>query len=78
MTPKKNPADPQTVAAAQARLAAAKHTRDAAKAEADREFWTAVATAIDSGELLQSQACEAIGYGREYVRRQLIEHKAND
>ncbi|MFG3043084.1 hypothetical protein ACGFYZ_39930 [Streptomyces sp. NPDC048330] len=68
--------DPQTVAAAKKRLAAAKTKRDETKAAADREFWSAVAAAIDSGELLQTDACEAIGYKREYVRRQLLEFRS--
>lgn len=76
MAPKKSP-DPATVAAAQQRLADAKTKREETKAAADTEFWNEVAAAIDGGELLQTQACEAIGYGREYVRRQLLEHKSD-
>ncbi|WP_374778713.1 hypothetical protein OG756_42175 (plasmid) [Streptomyces sp. NBC_01310] len=68
--------DPQTVATAQKRLAAAKTKRDNTKADADREFWADVAAAIDNGELLQTEACEAIGYKREYVRRQLLEFRS--
>ncbi|MFF8414688.1 hypothetical protein [Streptomyces omiyaensis] len=68
--------DPQTVAAAKKHLAAAKKKRDKTKADADREFWGDVAAAIDNGELLQTDACEAIGYKREYVRRQLLEFRS--
>ncbi|MFJ3183868.1 hypothetical protein ACIPJN_36535 [Streptomyces sp. NPDC086796] len=74
MTPKKT--DPRTVTAAQERLAAAKTTRDQRKTDAEFDFWADVAAAIDSGEVKQTEACEAIGYKREYVRRQLIEHRA--
>ncbi|THA28257.1 hypothetical protein E4198_00130 [Streptomyces sp. RKND-216] len=76
MAPKKSP-HPDSVAAAQQRLAAAKTRRDETKTQADCDFWNEVAAAIDGGELLQAQACEAIGYGREYVRRQLLEHKTD-
>lgn len=69
-------AEAKRVAQAQERLAKAKKKRDETKARADREFWAAVAAAIDSGELKQTEACEAIDYKREYVRRQLLEHKA--
>lgn len=68
--------DPQTVATAQKRLAAAKTKRDETKANADREFWAEVAAALDGGELLQADACEAIGYKREYVRRQLLDFRS--
>ncbi|MEV6425000.1 hypothetical protein [Streptomyces sp. NPDC051662] len=66
----------QRVQQAQQRLAAAKTTRDQRKADAEFDFWADVAAAIDSGEVKQTEACEAIGYKREYVRRQLIEHRA--
>ncbi|MCT9142420.1 hypothetical protein [Streptomyces violarus] len=69
-------AEAKRVEKAQERLAAAKKKRDEAKAAADREFWSAVAAAIDSGDLRQTEACEAIGYKREYVRRQLLELRA--
>ncbi|MFE4539629.1 hypothetical protein ACFRKB_31965 [Streptomyces scopuliridis] len=69
-------AETERVRQAQKRLAAAKVTRDRRKDDADFEFWSGVATAIDSGELKQAEACEAIGYKREYVRRQLIEVRA--
>jgi hypothetical protein len=64
--------DSETVAAAQTRLEAAKKKRDHDKLAADREFWSAVRDEIDSGHLLQTDACEAIGVKREYVRRQLL------
>ncbi|MFE0453128.1 hypothetical protein ACFW2D_17945 [Streptomyces sp. NPDC058914] len=69
-------AEAQRVRQAQQRLTAAKARRDELKAAADREFWTAVAAAIDSGELKQTEACQAIGYQREYVRRQLLDLRA--
>lgn len=69
-------AEIERVQQAQKRLAAAKVTRDRRKDDADFEFWSGVAAAIDSGELKQTEACEAIGYKREYVRRQLIEVRA--
>ncbi|MFF3256497.1 hypothetical protein ACFYWP_37200 [Actinacidiphila glaucinigra] len=68
--------DPEQIRKAQERLTAAKKKRDDIKAAADREFWLSVANAIDSGELRQTDACEALGYGREYVRRQLLELRA--
>lgn len=61
---------------AKERLAAAKTTRDQRKRDAEFDFWADVAAAIDSGELKQTEVCEAIDYKREYVRRQLIEHRA--
>ncbi|POX58872.1 hypothetical protein C3492_35670 [Streptomyces sp. Ru62] len=69
-------AEAQRVQQVQQRLAAAKATRDKRKADADFDFWADVAAAIDSGEVKQAEACEAIDYKREYVRRQLIEHRA--
>ena len=69
MTPAKP--DTETVTAAQQRLKEAKKQRTNARLAADREFWTAVRDEIDSGHLLQTDACEAIGFKREYVRRQL-------
>ncbi|OEJ20812.1 hypothetical protein AR457_41820 (plasmid) [Streptomyces agglomeratus] len=69
-------AETKRVQQAQKRLAAAKVTRDQRKDDADFEFWSDVAAAIDSGELKQTEVCEAIGYKREYVRRQLIEVRA--
>ncbi|BBG20690.1 hypothetical protein RVR_P170 (plasmid) [Actinacidiphila reveromycinica] len=65
-------------AAAAARLAEAKAKRDKAKQEADRAFWRAVNAEITSKVLLQKEACEAIGYEREYVRRQIKEHVQSD
>ncbi|QDN84359.1 hypothetical protein [Streptomyces sp. RLB3-6] len=61
---------------AKERLAASKVTRDQRKDDAEFDFWSGVAAAIDSGELKQTEACDAIGYKREYVRRQLIEVRA--
>jgi len=69
-------AEAKRVQQAQQRLAAAKVTRDERKAQAEFDFWSDVAAAIDNGELKQAEACQAIGYGREYVRRQLIEWRA--
>jgi len=69
-------AEAQRVQQVQQRLAAAKTIRDQRKADADFDFWADVAAAIGSGEVKQTEACEAIGYKREYVRRQLIEHRA--
>ncbi|MEU0287502.1 hypothetical protein [Streptomyces sp. NPDC006147] len=69
-------AEAQRVQQVQQRLAAAKTTRDQRKADAEFAFWADVAAAIDGGEVKQTEACEAIGYRREYVRRQLIEHRA--
>jgi len=68
-------AEAQRVQQAQQRLAAAKVTRDQRKADAEFDFWADVAAAIDSGEVKQTEACDAIGFKREYVRRQLIEHR---
>ncbi|MFF4902584.1 hypothetical protein [Streptomyces sp. NPDC001068] len=69
-------AEAQRVQQVQQRLAAAKTTRDLRKADAEFDFWADVAAAIDRGEVKQTEACEAIDYKREYVRRQLIEHRA--
>jgi hypothetical protein len=68
-------AEAKRVAKAQERLAKAKKKRDDDKNRAEREFWAAVQAELDAGNLLQVQACEAIGYKREYVRRQLLEYK---
>jgi hypothetical protein len=75
-TPDEKAAEAQRVQQVQQRLAAAKTRRDERKADAEFDFWADVAAAIDSHEVLQAEACEAIGYKREYVRRQLIEHRA--
>ncbi|MFE9437078.1 hypothetical protein [Streptomyces sp. NPDC006640] len=69
-------AEAQRVQQVQQDLADAKVTRDKRKADAEFDFWAAVAAAIDSGKVKQTEACEAIGFKREYVRRQLIEHRA--
>ncbi|MET8861106.1 hypothetical protein [Streptomyces sp. NPDC004579] len=69
-------AQAKRVQQAQQRLATAKVTRDQRKADAEFDFWADVAAAIDSGEVKQTEACEAIDFKREYVRRQLIEHRA--
>ncbi|MFE7442383.1 hypothetical protein ACFU7X_18250 [Streptomyces chartreusis] len=69
-------AEAERIQQAQQRLAAAKVTRDQRKDDAEFDFWSSVAAAIDSGELKQTEACDAIGYKREYVRRQLIEVRA--
>lgn len=61
---------------AKERLAAAKAKREQRKRDAEFDFWADVAEAIDSGELKQTEACDAIGYKRENVRRQLIAHRA--
>ncbi|MGW3154559.1 hypothetical protein [Streptomyces sp. NPDC001089] len=69
-------AEAQRVQQVQQELAAAKALRDKRKADAEFDFWAAVAAAIDSGQVKQTEACAAIDFKREYVRRQLIEHRA--
>ncbi|ONK09275.1 hypothetical protein [Streptomyces sp. MP131-18] len=71
MTPAKKTDPDDTVAAAQDLLKAAKTRRENAKRAADQVFWTAVRDQIDARTLRQTDACDAIGYTREYVRRQL-------
>ncbi|MEW1551300.1 hypothetical protein [Streptomyces tsukubensis] len=76
MTTTDKAAETARVQQAQNRLTAAKATRDQRKTDAEFDFWADVAAAIDSGELKQTEVCDAIDYKREYVRRQLIEHRA--
>jgi Holliday junction resolvasome RuvABC DNA-binding subunit len=60
-----------TIAAAKQRLVAAKEQREKDRTEADRKFWQAVADEISSGNLRQVDAVEALGFNREYIRRNL-------
>ncbi|MER5641871.1 hypothetical protein ABT095_33660 [Kitasatospora sp. NPDC002227] len=58
---------------AKQRLAEAKEKREKSRDAADREFWLAVKAEIDAGNLRQTDAVDATGYGREYIRKSLKE-----
>ncbi|WP_433894830.1 hypothetical protein [Streptomyces sp. CA-111067] len=71
MTPNSPAPDPDVLEAAKDRLVAAQEKREKDHAAVDREFWTAVAAEISSGNLRQVDAATALGFTREYIRRNL-------
>jgi len=71
MTPNSPAPDPAVLAEAKARLQAAQQRRERDRAAADRAFWTAVGHEIASGTLRQVDAADALGFTREYIRRNL-------
>jgi hypothetical protein len=71
MTPNSPAPDPESLEAAQKRLKAAQTKREKDHADVDREFWKAVDAEISSGNLRQVDAATALGFTREYIRRNL-------
>ncbi|MFJ9167329.1 hypothetical protein ACIRPK_26560 [Kitasatospora sp. NPDC101801] len=59
------------LAAARKRLTAAQRKREDDHAEVDRVFWTAVRDEIASKRIRQVDAADALGYTREYIRKNL-------
>ncbi|MEV7602913.1 hypothetical protein AB0O91_36665 [Kitasatospora sp. NPDC089797] len=57
--------------AAKARLAEALTRREKGHADIETAFWTTVRDEIDSGALRQVDAVDALGFTREYIRKQL-------
>ncbi|MFD7590675.1 hypothetical protein ACFV84_35155 [Kitasatospora sp. NPDC059811] len=58
-------------AAAKKRLADALAEREEGHAAVDTAFWSKVRDEIDSGALRQVDAVDALGYSREYIRKQI-------
>ncbi|WBP92195.1 hypothetical protein [Kitasatospora cathayae] len=58
-------------AAAKKRLTEALAQREADHADVETAFWTKVRDEIDSGALRQVDAVDALGFTREYIRKQL-------
>ncbi|MFJ9846306.1 hypothetical protein ACIRYZ_38880 [Kitasatospora sp. NPDC101155] len=58
-------------AAAKKRLADALAQRETDHAGIETAFWTKVRDEIDSGALRQVDAVDALGFTREYIRKQI-------
>jgi hypothetical protein len=75
--------DKDTRAAAKARIAELKKTRDEAhaaaeraKEQADEVMWKAIAAELDQGQALQLDAVEATGFSRDHVLRRTKKYRA--
>ncbi|OUD03029.1 hypothetical protein [Streptomyces swartbergensis] len=71
-------------AAAKARIAELKKTRDEAhaaaeraKEQADEAMWKAIAAELDEGQALQLDAAEATGFSRDHVLRRTKKYRTN-
>ncbi|MZG04158.1 hypothetical protein [Streptomyces sp. SID5614] len=74
--------DKETRAAAKARIAELKKTRDQAheeaekaKATADEVMWKAIAAELDTGEALQLDAAEATDFSRDHVAKRTKQYR---
>lgn len=66
------------VAQAKALLVKANQKREETRAKADQVFWKTVQNEIEAGHLRQADAVDALGYTREYIRKQIKALPAED